>query len=409
VPRDLWKGAKQVQTQAGKGKRRRSNRIFLGIALLAVSATGGAFYFYQQSEISSGPVRGSRAATRAAVPVTVAVAQRQDVPIYLTGLGTVQASLTIEIHAKVDGELQQVLFIEGQHVKKGDVLAKIDQRLYQAALDQAKARRMQDAAVLAAAEKDLVRAKTLALKSFDTQQNVDQLQSKADQLKAAIVADEAAMETAQTQLDYTTIVAPSDGRIGIRQVDQGNMVRSSDTRSIATLVLTRPSAVVFTLPAVSLDDVRAAMKRGAVEVTAFDQDNRVPLSTGRLLLIDNTIDQASGTIRLKAIFANEDETLWPGEFVNARLLVETRRNAIAVPVAAVQRGPEGLLAWVVGTNNTAEPRPIEVGPISGDLTIVAKGLSAGDRVVTAGHYKLRPKAPVVVSAAGLSSTSRAEK
>jgi multidrug efflux system membrane fusion protein len=397
-----------VQTQARKGKRRRS-KIFLGIVLLAVSAVGGALYLYQRSEVASGPVGGSRAATRAAVPVTVTVAERQDVPIYLTGLGTVQASLTIEIHAKVDGELQQVLFIEGQHVKKGEVLAKIDPRLYQAALDQAKAKRMQDAAVLAAAEKDLVRAKTLALKSFDTQQNVDQLQGKVDQLKASIVAGEAAMETAQTQLDYATIVAPSDGRIGIRLVDPGNMVRSSDTKSIATLVLTRPSAVVFTLPAVSLDNVRAAMKRGPVEVTAFDQDNCVALSTGKLLLIDNTIDQASGTIRLKATFANEDETLWPGEFVNARLLAETRRNAVAVPAAAVQRGPEGLLAWVVGINNTAEPRPIEVRAISGDMTIVTKGLSEGDRVVTAGHYKLRPKTPVVASAAELSSTSRAEK
>jgi membrane fusion protein, multidrug efflux system len=228
-------------------------------------------------------------------------------------------------------------------------------------------------------------------------------------LKASIVADEAAMETAQTQLDYTTIVAPSDGRIGIRLVDPGNMVRSSDTKSLATLVLTQPSAVVFMLPASSLDDVRAAIEGGPVEVMAFDQDDRVALSTGKLLLIDNMIDQASGTIRLKAIFANKDERLWPGEYVNARLLVETRRNAIAVPAAAIQRGPQGLLAWIVGMNNTAEPRPIEVGPTSGDVTIVAKGLSEGDRVVTAGHYKLRPKSPVVTAAAAFPLTSRAEK
>jgi membrane fusion protein, multidrug efflux system len=341
--------------------------------------------------------------------VTAAAAVRQDIPIYLTGLGVVQAFFTIELHAKIDGELQEVLFTEGQYVNKGAVLAKIDPRLYQAAFDQAKAKRAQDAALLAATEKDLVRAKTLALKSFDTQQNVDQLQGKVDQLKASIAADEAAMETAQAQLDYTTIVAPSDGRIGMRLVDPGNMVRSSDTKSIATLVLTRPSAVVFTLPAVSLDDVRAAMKRGPVEVTAFDQDNRIALSRGKLLLIDNMIDQASGTIRMKAIFANEDEMLWPGEFVNARLLVETRRQALAVPSSAIQRGPEGLLAWVVGANSTAEPRPIELGPISGDVTIVLKGLSEGDRVVVAGQYKLRPKSPVVVATAGPSSTARAEK
>ncbi len=341
--------------------------------------------------------------------MTIAVAERIDVPIYLIGLGGVQASFTIDIHPKVDGELEEVLFTEGQQVRKGDVLAKIDPRLYRAAFDQAKARRAQDAALLAAAEKDFVRAKALELKSFETQKTVDQLQGRVDQLKASILADEAAIEAAQAQLDYTTIVAPSDGRIGMRLVDPGNMVRSSDTKSIATLVLARPAAVVFTLPAVNLDDVRGAMKRGAVEVTAFDQDNRVALSAGKLLLIDNVIDQASGAIRLKAIFPNEDEALWPGEFVNARVLAEIRHNAIAIPAAAVQRGPDGLLAWVVGTNNAAEPRPIEVGPSSGGLTIVVTGLSEGDRVVTAGQYKLRPKSPVAIAANGRLSTSRTDK
>jgi membrane fusion protein, multidrug efflux system len=398
----------QIAIQAGVGKKR-LRRIFFGIVLLATAAFCVALYWYQRPEVArDSPERGSRAA-RAGVPVTVALAERRDVPIYLTGLGTVQASFTIEIHAKVDGELREVLFIEGQHVKKGDVLAKIDPRLYRAALDQAKARRAQDAALLAAAEKDLGRAKALELKSFETQKNVDQLQGRVNQLKASILANEAAIETAQAQLDYTTIVAPSDGRIGIRLVDPGNLVRSSDAKSIATLVLVRPAAVVFTLPAVNLNDVRAAMKRGPVEVTAFDQDNRVALSTGELLLIDNVIDQASSTIRMKAIFSNGDEELWPGEFVNARVLAETRRNAIAVPAAAVQRGPQGLLAWVVGTNNTAEPRPIEVGPGTGDLTIVTKGLSEGDRVVIAGQYKLRPKSPVVTAANGSSSILRAEK
>jgi multidrug efflux system membrane fusion protein len=382
-----------------------SRRIGSAAAGLALLIGGAALYLY----LAKAPSPDVRIGGRAGVPVSIAVAGRQDVPIYLTGLGTVQASFTIEIHTKVDGELEEVLFTEGQHVKKGDMLAKIDPRLYQAALDQAKARRAQDAALLAAAEKDLVRAKALELKSFETQKNVDQLQGRVDQLKASILANEAAMETAQAQLDYTTIVAPSDGRIGIRLVDPGNMLRSSDARSIATLVLTRPAAVVFTLPATNLDDVRAATQRGPVEVTAFDQDNRVVLSTGKLLLIDNVIDQASGTIRLKAVFPNEDEALWPGEFVNARVLTEIRRNAIAVPAAAVQRGAQGLLAWVVGKDNTAEPRPIEVSLASGDLTIVTKGLSEGDRVITAGHYKLRPKSPVVTAANGSSSTLRAEK
>ena len=384
-----------MQLASHDGKRKRNRTIPLGAVCLVILAFAGAFYWYRAEE--PGPAKGPRAGLRAGVPVTVAVASRQDIPIYLTGIGTVQASYTVEIHAKVDGELQEVLFTEGQHVRKGDVLAKIDPRLFQAALDQANGKRAQDAAMLVAAEKDLTRSTTLASKNFDTQQNVDQQQAKVAQLKASMAADAGAVETAQTQLDYTTIIAPSDGRIGIRLVDPGNFVRASDPRSIATLVLTQPSAVVFTLPATGLDDVRAAMNRGPVEVTAFDQDNRVALSTGKLLLIDNMIDQATATIRLKAMFANQDDALWPGEFVNARLLVDTRRNALAVPAAAIQRGPQGLLAWIVATNNTAEARSIEVGPTAGDLTIVTKGISAGDRVVTAGHYKLRPKTPVVAT------------
>ena len=357
----------------------------------------GCAALYFQLARAPAPTPAPRGGGRAAALVSVAVASKQDVPIYLTGIGTVQAYFTIDIHAKVDGELQQVPFSEGQHVKKGDVLAKIDPRLYQAALDQAKAKRAQDAAALVALEKDLGRAKTLALKSFDTQQNVDQLQGKVDQLKASILGDEASIEAAQVQFDYTTITAPSDGRIGIRLVDPGNMVRASDSRSLATLVLTQPSAVLFTLPATALGDVREALKRGAVEVTAFDQNNRIALATGKLLLIDNVVDQAASAIRLKALFPNDDEALWPGDFVNARMLVDTRRNALTVPSAAVQNGPKGLFTWVVAGNNTVEPRPVEVGPATGNLTIVTAGLADGDRVVTAGQYKLQAKAPVVMA------------
>jgi membrane fusion protein, multidrug efflux system len=377
------------------GKRKRNRTGILGAVCLSILAVAGAFYWYRAEEAESA--RGPRGGGRAAAPVSVAVASKQDVPIYLTGIGSVQAYFTIDIRAKVDGELQEVLFTEGQHVKKGDVLAKIDPRLYQAALDQAKAKRAQDAAALVAAEKDLARARTLALKSFDTQQNVDQLQAKVDQLKASILADEALIETAQTQFDYTTIVAPSDGRIGMRLIDPGNMIRASDSKSLATLVLNQPSAVLFTLPATALGEVREAMKRGPVEVTAFDQNNRIALAAGKLVLIDNVIDQAAAAIRLKALFPNDDDALWPGDFVNARILVETRRNALTVPSAAVQSGPKGLFTWVVAGNNTVEPQPIEVGPANGDLTIVAAGLSDGDRVVTAGQYKLQAKAQVVMA------------
>jgi membrane fusion protein, multidrug efflux system len=331
------------------------------------------------------------------VPVSVAIVGRQDVPIYLNGLGTVQASFTVGIHSQVDGKLQEVLFTEGQHVKKGDVLAKIDPRLFQAALDQAKAKKAQDQAQLTSAEKDLARSKTLVLSNITSQQIVDQQQAKVDQLKAAIAADEAMIQTAQTQLEYTTITAPSDGRMGVRLVDPGNIVHANDQGSLATLVLTQPTAVMFTLPARYLDDVRDAMARAPVEVTAYDQDNRRALATGKLLLVDNVIDQATATIRLKAMFPNEDEKLWPGEFVNAHVLLDTRGNAVVVPSAAVQRGPQGPFVWTVTAKNLAEPRPIDVGPTYEGLTVVASGLSGGERIVTDGQYKLQRDAPVTVT------------
>ena len=366
-------------------------RRILGTLILVLVATAGVAYWYGFPE--SKPAPAARPAARV-VPVTVALAARQDVPVYATGLGTVQAYVTVAIHSQVDGKLQEVLFTEGQRVKKGDVLAKIDPRLFQAAFDQAKAKKAQDEAQLIAAEKDLVRSKTLAQKDYGSQQQVDLNQAKVDQLKASIAADVAAIETAQTQLDYTSITAPSDGRVGIRLVDPGNIVHAADQRGIANLVLMQPSAVIFTLPSGVLSDVRAALARGAVQVVAFDQKNRQALATGELLLVDNAIDQATATIRLKALFPNEDERLWPGDFVNARLLLETRANAIVVPASAVQRGPQGLFTWIVTERKTAEPRPIEVGPTTGDVTVITSGLSEGERVITDGQYKVQRGATV---------------
>jgi multidrug efflux system membrane fusion protein len=373
---------------------RRRRIIVVAVSAIAV---GGAVGWYMLQ--ASAPVRAAKPTGPATVPVSIATASRRDVPIYLSGLGTVQASYTIGIHAQVDGKLIEVKFTEGQHVKPGEVLAKIDPRLYQAALDQAKAKKGQDEAQLVSAQKDLARSKTLAAQSFGTEQTVDQQQAKVDQLKASLAADDAAIDTAQTQLDYTTITAPSEGRMGVRLVDPGNLVRASDQGSIATLTRLQPISVLFTLPARSLDDVRDAMTRGSVEVTAFDRDNARALSTGTLLLVDNLIDQATATIRLKATFENKDERLWPGEFVNARLLLETRNNVLTVPSTAVQRGPQGLLAWVVDESNVAHAVPIVVGPTTGDLTIVTSGLEEGARVVTDGYYKLQQNSPVAITAA----------
>jgi membrane fusion protein, multidrug efflux system len=368
-----------------------STRRNLIIAVVLALVVGGGGYYWMQHQGAKGPVRRA-----AAIPVSVVAASRQDVPVYVSGLGTVTALNTVPIHSQVDGKLIEIEFTEGQHFKKGDVLAKIDPRLFQAALDQAVAKKGQDQANLVSAEKDLTRSKTLVIKSFETQQVVDQQQAKVDALKAAIAADAAAVESAQTQLDYATLVAPIDGRTGIRQIDIGNIIHASDATPLVVMTQTQPAAVIFTLPEALLDPVRDAMARGPVEVTALDPDNTKDLASGKLLLIDATIDPATATMRLKALFPNTDERLWPGAFVNARVLLETRANEVTVPAAAVQRGPQGLFVWVVGTDSVAQMHPIKVGPPTDAVTIVTAGVDAGDRVVIEGAYKLQPGLTVAV-------------
>jgi multidrug efflux system membrane fusion protein len=278
-----------------------------------------------------------------------------------------------------------------------------------AALDQAKAKKLQDEAMLSSAQKDLARARALVVKSFETQQVLDQQIAKVDQMVASISADEAMVETAQTNLDYTSIVAPSDGRMGVRNIDPGNIVHASDAAAIATLTLTRPAAVLFTLSSRALNDVRDAVARGPVEVTAFSQDNTRVLSTGTLLLIDNFVDQASATMRLKAMFANEDDALWPGDFVNARVLIDFRKDVLAIPSPAIQRGPDGVFAWVVKPEGVVEPRPVKVGPATGDHTIVTSGLAEGERVVVNGQYKLRAGSHVTVDDQPLPAVAKKDR
>jgi membrane fusion protein, multidrug efflux system len=382
-----------VDASSTRAKGLRGRRgIILTICVLVV-AIGIGTYQMRRGVI---PAEASRPQPQA-VPVSVATVVRRDVPIRLTGLGTVQATFTVGIHSQVDGKLQEVFFKEGQRVKKGDVLAKIDPRLFQAALDQAKAKKAQDEAQLISFQKDLTRFQTLGSKGYETQQNLDQQQGKVDTTKASIAADEAAIETAQTQLDYTDIKAPSDGRMGVRMIDPGNVVHASDQGVIAVLVQAQPAATLFTLPAQTLDDVREAQKRGSVEVVAYDRDNRNALSTGTLATIDNLIDQTTASYRLKASFPNEDEKLWPGEFVNARLLVNVQKNVQIIPNTAIQRGPNGLFVWAVTEKNTAVSKTVEVGPSVDGFTIVKSGLNDGERVVTGGQYKLRANSPVNAS------------
>jgi multidrug efflux system membrane fusion protein len=381
-----------LESKSIEAARKRRRGLVIA-AICGVLALGGLVYW---SQAPGAAGTGARGKAHASVPVSVAAAARQDVPIYLTGLGSVQALFTVALHTQVDGKLQEVFFKEGQRVKKGDVLAKIDPRLYQAALDQAKARKAIDEAALIAAEKDLERFRTLVQKNAETQQNLDLQQSKVDQAKASINADIATIETAQTNFDYTNIVAPSDGRMGVRLVDPGNIVHASDQGAIAVLTQTQPTAVLFTLPAHTLDDVRAAIARGTVTVAAYDRDNVRLLSNGTLATIDNMIDQTTATYRLKAMFDNVDEVLWPGEFVNARLLLDVRKDAVVIPAVAVQRGPQGLFAWVVKADNTVEPRPITTGTTTGNRTIVSSGIAEGERVVTDGQYKLQTGAAVTI-------------
>ena len=358
-------------------------RMIAGAVLLAVIA-GGGLYFWK-FRAPAAPV--ARAVP--VIPVTVVDATARDVPIFLEALGTVSASNTVSIRSQITGTLQSVNFTEGQEVHQGDTLAMIDPRPLQAALTQATAKKAEDQAQLISAQKDLARFSDLATRDFATKQSVDQQQAKVDQLKATIDADQGAIENAQTQLSYATITAPFGGRVGFRQLDVGNIIHTGDVNPLTVLTQIKPSMVIFTLPQKNLGDVREAMLRGAVEVLAFDQDGNKQLASGQLLLIDNQIDQATSTIRLKARFANDDSRLWPGEFVRIRVQVDTKAKAVTIPPVALQRGPQGLYTWVIKPDNTAEQRPVEGTPVGTDTVIVTKGLNAGEKVVVNGQYRLQ--------------------
>ncbi len=320
-------------------------------------------------------------------------------PVYFDGLGTVQAVNTVAIRTQVNGKLQSVNFVEGQQVHKGDTLAVVDPRPFQAVLDQAKAKRAEDEAQLISDQKDLDRFKNLVVKGAGTQQAVDQQQAKVDNLKATIEADQAGIESAETQLSYATITAPIDGHVGFRQVDAGNIVSTADQTPITVLTEIKPALAIVTLPQRDLASLREAMLKGEVAVDAFDQDNTREMARGKLLLIDNEIDQTTSTIKLKTSFPNEDERLWPGEFVRVRVLVDTLKNVVTVPPSAIQRSSQGLFVWVIKPDNTAENRPVTAGPDNDDLTVVARGLKSGERIVVSGQYRLRPGVKVDASEA----------
>src|SRR5580658_3326843 len=364
--------------KAGHGSRRLVIFSVIGVAALAVIAAIVIWRNGKTTQVAGPPM----------VPVTVAESSQRDVPIYYDALGTVAAYNTVAIRAQVTGQLISVDFRQGQEVRQGDVLARIDPAPLQAVLDQAVAKNADDQAQLIDAQKDFARFTTLQAKNFDTQQNVDQQQAKVDHFKASIDADQGAIEAAQTQLGFTTITAPIDGVVGFRQVDVGNIIHTTDPNPLTVLTQIKPSTVIFTLPQSNLGPVREAMLRGPVSVLALDQNGKEQLAEGQLLLIDNQIDQTTSTIRLKAEFPNDDERLWPGEFVRTRILITTKKDAVTLPSVAVQRGPDGTYVWVVKQDNTVEQRPITTQNVNEDIAIATKGLTAGERVVLNGQSRL---------------------
>jgi multidrug efflux system membrane fusion protein len=380
--------------------RRRLLR-WLALLLLLGAAGGGAWWYWPQLTGAGGTAQEPRGRRGMAgpVPVTVAPATRKDVPITLDALGTLQAIATITVRPQVEGRLIEVAYREGQEVKAGDILARIDPRPYAATLAGAQAKKAQDEALLANARLDLQRYTTLARNEGVSRQQADTQRAQVAQLEAQVQADQAAIETAQIQLDFTTIRSPIDGRVGLRLVDPGNLIRAGDTTGIVVVTQTRPIAVIFTLPQQQLPAVLDAMARGpggtAVAVQALATDGTVR-AEGTLLTIDNQVDQATGTIRLKASFPNEDGRLWPGAFVTVRLRVDTVADALTVPLVAVQRGPEGAYAFVARPDDTVEQRPLTLGALTAGDAVVRRGLEAGERVVTSGALRLTAGQAVTV-------------
>ncbi len=338
--------------------------------------------------------RSDVAADIGEIPVVAGQVVAHDVPLYLHGIGTIQAYNTVTVHSRVDGELVNVAFHEGQDVKKGDLLVQIDPRPAQAALDIALANLAKDQSMLANSKRDLGRYKETAAKGFSSLQQLDTQTSTTSSAGATVQADNAAIENARVQLGYTTITAPLDGVTGIRLVDQGNIVHAADSTGLVVITQIQPISALFTLPQDALPRVIAAKANGPLAVTALAGDGTTEIGQGTLELVDNQIDQTTGTIRLKAKFPNDKRTLWPGQFVNIRLQVGDVRDGLTVASRVVQRGPNGSFAFVVKPDNTTEARPIEVGGDDRGQTLVTKGLKAGERVVVDGQFRLQPGAKV---------------
>jgi len=371
-------------------------RLIGGAAIFALAAIAMFFWLRVEKQV---PQAVAQTAGQA-IPVTAGTVAVEDVPVFLHGIGTVQAYNTVAVKSRVDGQIVKINFKEGEEVKVGDPLFQIDPRSYQSALETAQAAKEKDDAQLVGAKLDLDRYEKLLAPGWQTKQSYDQQKATVEQFQAAIKGDIAQIENAKLNLSYADIRSPIDGRLGARLVDTGNLVHASDNTPLVMITEVKPIFVSFTLPQETLDEVHENNKRAPLVVRAYSGDDKKQLAEGKLTLIDNMIDQATGTIHLKARFDNDDERLWPGEFVNLRLILSTRKGVATVPQQTVQVGPNGYYAYVIKPDNTVERRAVEVASMQDGLAVITKGLTVGENVVVDGQYRLTEGARVNPTAAG---------
>ena len=378
-----------------------ASRRFLTTSIIAILAVGAVAAYWWQGQLPTQQQQQQRQGRNfqgdGPVLVIAALSKRADVPVYLDGVGTARALNTVTVRPQVDGKLISVNFVEGQEVKRGFVLAKIDPTTYQAQYDQAVAKKAQDEATLANARIDLERYEKLAATNSIARQQYDTQKATVAQLEAQVKLDQAAVDNAKAILEYTDVVAPLDGRTGIRQVDQGNIVRASDATGIVIITQLQPLSILFTLPQQQLTDVVQAKARGEVPVDAFGSDNKTVIDKGTLGPIDNQVDQSTGTIKLKAEFPNGQYQLWPGQFVNVRVQINTLRQVVVTPTSTVQRGPNGTFVFVVQQDSTVAVRPVTISQQDEVQAVVTSGLQPDERVVTTGFARLTAGAKVTVT------------
>lgn len=367
-----------------KARMKRQFLFGCGLVLLAIALVG----VFRATRGRSASDTETAVQVNSGIAVTSAIAQLREMPIGLDGLGTVQPFNSVLVRARVDGQIDKIFFREGQDVKRGDILAQIDAQPFEAQLRQAQAAQAKDDAQLANARLDLARYSDSIHRGAVSAQLLDTARAQTTQLAAQVRADAAAVEAARVQLGYSTIRAPIDGRTGARLIDAGNLVHANDANGIVLINQVQPISVVFTLPAQSLPDIQAHQRAGELDVAALRRDGNQTLATGKLALIDNQIDSSTATIRLKATFANDDVTLWPGQFVNARLILELKKNAITIPSPAVQSGPNGPYVFAIKADRSVALRSVEVAVAADGISTIVQGLAAGEEVVLEGQYKL---------------------